>query len=202
MNNRCFLRNITLCVVLPFVVVLCFSGCLEQTNKTTSDSYLSNKNQKRKVTHNTIYSIKSFITEGTTYIYNDKDLPPYLIDGNYTPTQSHNIKKITVRIKSDKAIVYTGSYVTHRILSTKCYGLKVDGFEKHQIAILKTDKGRIVIAKTKVENTSPYTTDVSFLENKKIYTDVYSLEIKYGNFIACGGVYPIFIEHDYPQIFN
>ena len=111
--------------------------------------------------------IPSFL-KNTTYIYSNHQKygnKATITDSNYTPTQKYELKRVTVELKGNIAIVGTDCYITHKILSAEYY--KFSYFGDKELAILHTSKGEIRIAKV----------------NDGL-SEQYPISIKYGNFLV------------------
>ncbi|SDI81406.1 hypothetical protein [Bacteroides ovatus] len=114
--------------------------------------------------------IPSFL-KNTTYIWNN--LQEYgnkatITDSNYTPPQKYELKRVTVELKGNIAIVGTDCYITHKILSAEYY--KFSYFGDKELAILHTSKGEIRIAKID--------------EGNEGLIEQYPISIKYGNYLV------------------
>ena len=75
------------------------------------------------------------------------------------------MKRVTVELKGNIAIVGTDCYITHKILSAEYY--KFSNYGDKELAILHTSKGEIRIAKV----------------NDGL-SEQYPISIKYGNFLV------------------
>lgn len=94
-----------------------------------------------------IYKVPSFL-KNTTYIYSNPQKygnKATITDSNYTPPQKYELKRVTVEVKGNIAIVGTDCYITHKILSAEYY--KFSNYADKELAILHTSKGEIRIAK-------------------------------------------------------
>ena len=114
--------------------------------------------------------IPSFL-KNTTYIYSNHQKygnKATITDSNYTPTQKYELKRVTVELKGNIAIVGTDCYITHKILSAEYY--KFSYFGDKELAILHTSKGEIRIAKID--------------EGNEGLIEQYPISIKYGNFLV------------------
>ena len=106
--------------------------------------------------------------KNTTYIYSNHQKygnKATITDSNYTPPQKYELKRVTVELKGNIAIVGTDCYITHKILSAEYY--KFSNYGDKELAILHTSKGEIRIAKV----------------NDGL-SEQYPISIKYGNFLV------------------
>lgn len=133
-----------------------------------------------------VYRISSFL-KNTTYIYSN--LQEYgnkatITDNNYTPPQKYELKRVTVELKGNIAIVGTDCYITHKILSAEYY--KFSNYGDKELAILHTSKGEIRIAKVN--------------EGNEGLIEQYPISIKYGNyFVETPGA---FIHTKLPKVYK
>ena len=151
-------KYIFLIIICPFFYVSCAIKKKKKEEKQDIAQKRQNVNEEIKV-----YKIEPFL-KNTIYIYNDNGI--IFTDYNYTPPQKYTLRKVTVQIKNNIAIVVTDCEIRHKILSAEYYK-----FDDTKLAILKTNKGEIRIAEV---NT---TFDVN-----------YYFDIKYGNFRAETGL--------------
>ncbi|WP_320908328.1 MULTISPECIES: hypothetical protein [Bacteroides] len=164
------MNRIYLSVFLLFLFFLVI-GCSVQSQK--------EEEKKDVIEIDSAYAVKPFL-KNTIYIYNDNVSKAKLIDYDYTPPQEYWLKEITIQIKNNIAIVCTDCELRHKILSAEYYG-----FGTTKLAILKTNKGEIRIAK------NDGTLDIS-----------YHFEIKYGNFKAETGFSSLYCRLPEEQLSN
>ena len=133
-----------------------------------------------------VHRIPSFL-KNTTYIYSNSQEygnKATITDSNYTPPQKYELKRVTVELKGNIAIVGTDCYITHKILSAEYY--KFSDFGDKELAILYTNKGEIRIAKVN--------------EGNEGLIEQYPISIKYGNyFVETPGA---FIHTKLPKVYK
>ena len=154
----------TLAVV--FMIAILLIAILCNNSKTKEETIVNQYDYTIKDTVEVI-RIAPFL-KNTTYIWNN--LQEYgnkatITDSNYTPPQKYELKRVTVELKGNIAIVGTDCYITHKILSAEYY--KFSYFGDKELAILHTSKGEIRIAKV----------------NDGL-SEQYPISIKYGNFLV------------------
>ena len=158
---------VTLAVV--FMIAILLIAILCNNSKTKEETIVNQYDYTIKDTVEVI-RIAPFL-KNTTYIWNN--LQEYgrkatNTDNNYTPAQKYELKRVTVELKGNIAIVGTDCYITHKILSAEYY--KFSYFGDKELAILHTSKGEIRIAKVGEDNEG-------FIEQ-------YPISIKYGNYLV------------------
>ncbi|MDR2586082.1 MAG: hypothetical protein LBC84_07700 [Prevotellaceae bacterium] len=153
-------------------IAFCLFGCFQQNNHNAEVVY------NNFVRQDTAILISSFL-QNTTYIYKGNYSnsvgkyieKPTLIDLNYTPPQKYTLDNIQIKINGNTAIVQTNRTITHRILSTCYYEVKIS-YGIYNVAVLKTNRG-----------------EINLLEYNEFPNKRYGCVVRYDNFHASSSVF-------------